>query len=259
MSFTLQYIADPTARALLAQLLKRNLMPVAVGMAEAAVASPLTGNGSQASPISIPSPLPIANGGTGGTSAPTAGGIAYGNGTKHAFTAAGTAGQLLRSGGAGAPTWLTLPPSLALAVLEADVSTDTEAGISISPAWRWDLTRYQVLSLHAQLAVLGTSLSAPRVGIFCDIAGEWPAANGLIRALTFSGGATVPAFAHLPVGAWTSRVTSGVPTTITIWTLDAVLAAPDDGRFAIYLASSEEGDAAQVLAGSFVESSVLTP
>jgi hypothetical protein len=49
--------------------------------------------------------LPIANGGTNGTATPTAGGIAYGTGTAYAFNTAGVAGQVLVSGGAGAPTW----------------------------------------------------------------------------------------------------------------------------------------------------------
>ena len=51
--------------------------------------------------------LPIANGGTNGTSAPTAGAVAYGTGTAYGFTAAGTAGQVLTSAGAGVPTWTT--------------------------------------------------------------------------------------------------------------------------------------------------------
>jgi hypothetical protein len=49
--------------------------------------------------------LPIANGGTNGTSAPTAGAVPYGTGTAYAFTSAGTAGQVLTSNGASAPTW----------------------------------------------------------------------------------------------------------------------------------------------------------
>lgn len=49
--------------------------------------------------------LPIANGGTNATATPTAGGSAYGTGTAYAFTAAGTAGQVLVSNGASAPTW----------------------------------------------------------------------------------------------------------------------------------------------------------
>ena len=49
--------------------------------------------------------LPIANGGTNSTATATAGGAAYGTGTAFAFTAAGTAGQVLTSAGAGAPVW----------------------------------------------------------------------------------------------------------------------------------------------------------
>jgi hypothetical protein len=46
-----------------------------------------------------------------GNNTPPAGGIAYGNASSElAFTAAGTAGQLVLSGGAGAPTFATLLP-----------------------------------------------------------------------------------------------------------------------------------------------------
>ena len=51
--------------------------------------------------------LKIANGGTNGTSVPTAGAVPYGTGTAYAFTSAGTAGQVLTSAGAGVPTWTT--------------------------------------------------------------------------------------------------------------------------------------------------------
>jgi hypothetical protein len=49
--------------------------------------------------------LPIANGGTNSTATATAGGIGYGTGTAHAYTAAGTSGQVLTSNGVSAPTW----------------------------------------------------------------------------------------------------------------------------------------------------------
>ena len=49
--------------------------------------------------------LPIANGGTNSTTTPVAGAVPYGTGTAYAFTAAGTAGQVLTSNGASAPTW----------------------------------------------------------------------------------------------------------------------------------------------------------
>jgi len=55
--------------------------------------------------------LAIASGGTNSTATPTAGGAGYGTGTAHAYTAAGTAGQVLTSQGAAAPTWTTLTSS----------------------------------------------------------------------------------------------------------------------------------------------------
>jgi hypothetical protein len=51
--------------------------------------------------------VPIANGGTNSTATATAGGIGYGTGTAHAYTTAGTSGQVLTSAGAGVPTWTT--------------------------------------------------------------------------------------------------------------------------------------------------------
>ena len=55
--------------------------------------------------LTLGSALPVASGGTNGTAAPTAGAVAYGTGTAYAFTAAGSAGQVLQSNGSSAPTW----------------------------------------------------------------------------------------------------------------------------------------------------------
>jgi hypothetical protein len=69
---------------------------------------------SASSPLTISSnaislgTVPIANGGTNSTATPTSGGVGYGTGTAHAYTSAGTSGQVLTSAGAGAPTWSTL-------------------------------------------------------------------------------------------------------------------------------------------------------
>lgn len=51
--------------------------------------------------------LPIANGGTNSTATATAGGVGYGTGTAHAYTSAGSTGQILQSAGAGTPTFST--------------------------------------------------------------------------------------------------------------------------------------------------------
>ena len=53
--------------------------------------------------------LPVAQGGTNSTATPTNGGVGYGTGTAHAYSAAGTSGQLLQSNGAAAPTWVNAP------------------------------------------------------------------------------------------------------------------------------------------------------
>lgn len=55
--------------------------------------------------VTLAGTLAIANGGTNGSATPTAGAVAYGTGTAYAFSAAGTSGYFLKSGGSGAPTW----------------------------------------------------------------------------------------------------------------------------------------------------------
>jgi len=55
--------------------------------------------------VTLAGTLGYASGGTNNTGAPTAGAIAYGNGTAIVYSAAGTVGQALLSGGSGAPTW----------------------------------------------------------------------------------------------------------------------------------------------------------
>jgi len=57
--------------------------------------------------VTLAGTLAIANGGTNSTATATAGGAGYGTGTAHAYTAAGTTGQVLTSQGASAPIWAT--------------------------------------------------------------------------------------------------------------------------------------------------------
>jgi hypothetical protein len=84
-------------------------------LADVAVGNALISGGVAAAPswgkigaaTHISGTLPIANGGTNSTATATAGGISYGTGTAFAFTAAGTAGQVLTSNAASAPTWET--------------------------------------------------------------------------------------------------------------------------------------------------------
>ena len=81
--------------------------------------------------------LPIANGGTNSTATPTAGGAIYGTGTAYAITAAGTAGQLLTSNGASAPTWTTIATGL---TITDDTTTNAARYLTITSATSGTIT-----------------------------------------------------------------------------------------------------------------------
>ena len=72
------------------------------------IAGSVTGTASNVTEL-----VAIANGGTNSTATATAGGIGYGTGIAHAYTDAGTAGQVLSSNGLGVPIWI-LPSSVAV-------------------------------------------------------------------------------------------------------------------------------------------------
>jgi hypothetical protein len=74
------------------------------------------------------SPLGIASGGTNSTATPTLGGVGYGTGTAHAYTAAGTTGKVLTSNGSAAPTWENpTAPVVAGGALLTNTDTVTES------------------------------------------------------------------------------------------------------------------------------------
>jgi hypothetical protein len=76
---------------------------------------------------SLSSTLVIGQGGTGTTTTPVSGGIAYGASSVYAFTSAGTTGQLLTSAGAGTPTW-TSQSSIAAGSLATTNFSIVESG-----------------------------------------------------------------------------------------------------------------------------------
>ncbi len=75
--------------------------------------------------------LPIALGGTNSAAVPTNGGVAYGNGTQYQFSAVGTAGQVLQSNGAAAPTWVSVNSLIStLATQYTVLAADQTAGFA---------------------------------------------------------------------------------------------------------------------------------
>jgi len=76
----------------------------------------------------------IAQGGTNGTATPTAGGVSYGTGTAYAFSAAGTSGYVLASGGASTPTWTNSPTLVGTnfsAIPNGALTNSTISGVSL--------------------------------------------------------------------------------------------------------------------------------
>jgi hypothetical protein len=111
--------------------------------------------------ITIAGTLAIANGGTNSTATPTAGTIPYGTGTALAYSAAGTSGQVLTSGGAGAPTWTTVTGTGT--VTSVDVSGGT-TGLTYSGG---PITGSGTITMAGTLAVAngGTGITSFGTGV----------------------------------------------------------------------------------------------
>ena len=111
--------------------------------------------------ITLAGTLATTNGGTGGTATPTAGTIPYGTGTALAYSATGTAGQVLTSGGAGAPTWATVTGTGT--VTSVDVSGGT-TGLTYSGG---PITGSGTITMAGTLAVAngGTGITSFGTGV----------------------------------------------------------------------------------------------
>jgi hypothetical protein len=103
--------------------------------------------------------LPVANGGTGLTSFTSSGRVLYSSGTTStAVTAEGTAGQLLRSNGTGAPSWTDISYTQRLVNktnLIATLATGTNI-VTLTSGDTSELLRNQVLTKTSGTGVFGT-------------------------------------------------------------------------------------------------------
>jgi hypothetical protein len=91
--------------------------------------------------------LGLANGGTNANNTAVNGGIAYSTTTAINFSLAGTSGQILRSGGAGTPTWGNIVSSLtagtAISITgttNATINVDTTTNITWTGSFTWNPT-----------------------------------------------------------------------------------------------------------------------
>jgi len=136
--------------------------------------SPIASSGGATPNLSLGT-VPIANGGTNSTATPTAGGIGYGTGTAHAYTAAGTTGQVLTSATAGTPTWTT--PTTGTVTSVAQTFTGGIISVAGSP-----ITSSGTLAL----TVAGTSGGVP----YFSSGSAWATSAALAaNAIVLGGGA----------------------------------------------------------------------
>jgi hypothetical protein len=128
--------------------------------------------------------LPIANGGTNSTATATAGGVGYGTGTAHAYTAAGTAGQVLTSNGSSAPTWTSAASGTvtSVSVVSANGLAGTVANATTTPAITLSTSITGVLKGN------GTAISAATAGTDYVAPGT---ATTFTAKQTFSGSSSV--------------------------------------------------------------------
>ncbi len=148
--------------------------------------SPITSSGTLAVSYSGTA-LPIANGGTNSTATPTAGGAGYGTGTAHAYTAAGTSGQLLKSNGASAPTWATVGSS-AMVYIQDITMSGTSQNIAIDNS-TYSAYRLYVYNLSTSAGAGGKDVYI-RINSISTATYNWAVirvANGTIAGTSISG------------------------------------------------------------------------
>lgn len=77
-----------------------------------------------------------------GNNTPTAGGVTYGDGSTYATTTAGSSGQVLRSNGASAPSWVT--PSAGSLTLLSTVTASNSATMDIESTFSSTYDKYLI-------------------------------------------------------------------------------------------------------------------
>ena len=146
-----------------------------------------------------------------GSNTPTAGGVGYGDGTELAFTTAGTAGQVLTSAGASAPTWATVAAQAYPASGIAN-STGSAWGTSYSTTGSGTVVALATSPTFVT-PVLGTPTSATLTNatglpLTTGVTGTLPIANGGTNSTATPTAGTVP-YGTGTALAYTSAGTSG--------------------------------------------------
>lgn len=179
------------------------------------------GSGAQ----SLTGTLSLAGGGTNANNAAVNGGIAYGTASAINLSAAGALGQLMRSGGAAAPTWTneTFPASTTVNQILYSSAANVVSGLATANTGFLATSSAGVPSITAcatanrLVRTNGTTMSCAQAALTTDVTGTLPVANGgtglsaafAAGRMMYSNGTTFAADALLTYDATNNRLTVG--------------------------------------------------
>jgi len=128
-----------------------------------------------------------------GNNTPTAGGVTYGDGATYANTAAGTAGQVLTSNGASAPTWGAAPSPTAANQTEMEAATsNTVFATPLNTNWHPGVAKMWIKCNGAKTTINAshnvTSITDDGAGLLTvTIATDFSSANYAVLVSSLSG------------------------------------------------------------------------
>jgi len=178
--------------------------------------------------------LTLASGVSLALASATNGGSAYGTGTALAFTAAGTAGQVLMSNGAGAPTWSNRMYGFRVSGSNYTNSTTTVSNIT---GLAVTVGSGESGSIRCQLAVTNANAaSAIRYGV------NGPGMTNIVirfsHVTTTVATPTQEVFTAVSAAVQTAAVTSGVATTEHVDTIEITYLTSASGTIQVIAAGS---------------------
>jgi hypothetical protein len=175
--------------------------------------------------VTLGGTLAIANGGTNGSAAPTAYGIAYGDGTAYAFTAAGTTGQVLTATTGSAPTWAS--PATSGTVTSVGLAMPAQFTVTNSPVTSSGTLTADWNTQTANYVLAGPTTGAAATPTFrALVAADIPSLS-YVTSVSFTGGLISVATATTTPALTVAGTSGGVVyfSSASTWASSAALAA----------------------------------
>jgi hypothetical protein len=147
-----------------------------------------------------------------GNNTPTLGGVGYGDGTELAFSAAGTAGQVLTSAGASAPTW-SAPATSGLVFISSQTVTTAYPGVAsvdFTSGISSTYDNYKIVFSNFRV-----STGAARIRMRLYSGGAW--ATPYVNIVMYGNSGGVVGTDINSNSATLGSLNAGTPTSSTVW------------------------------------------